>query len=205
MASDSPTLSADVFLSPASASAAAALHANGHKALTPIISGAISGGCVALAWIIGFAIYFYKRHRREKRARALGFKSHREMLDPPKKPQDPYIIPPDPAIVEGKAVPGEQIIVQHKKHHHVFSTGSVPLTQEAQAAREARSAEEGESKPSLTDQRPETPQHATSLPQRTQSNGSAGSPSTAHDRQVPNSDVTLTSQSLPSRLDHTTS
>lgn len=30
------------------------------------------------------------------------------MLDPPKKPEA-YIIPPDPAIVEGLAVPGEKV------------------------------------------------------------------------------------------------
>ncbi len=79
-----------------------------HKALTPMISGIISGSCVGIAWIIGFIIYFYKRHRREKRARALGFKNHREMLDPPKKPEA-FIIPPDPAVVEGGRVPGERI------------------------------------------------------------------------------------------------
>lgn len=62
-------------------------------------------------------VYFYKRHRREKRARALGFKSHREMLDPPKK-AEPFIIPPDPAIVEGRAQPGERIMIEHKKHKH---------------------------------------------------------------------------------------
>ena len=68
----------------------------------------MSGGAVALAWAIGFIIYFYKRHRREKRARALGFRSHREMLDPPKKPEA-FIIPPDPAIIEGGLHPGERV------------------------------------------------------------------------------------------------
>ncbi|KIP05600.1 hypothetical protein PHLGIDRAFT_119699 [Phlebiopsis gigantea 11061_1 CR5-6] len=80
----------------------------GHRSKTPTISGIVSGGAVALAWAIGFIIYFYKRHRREKRARALGFRSHREMLDPPKKPEA-FIIPPDPAIVEGGLHPGERV------------------------------------------------------------------------------------------------
>ena len=68
----------------------------------------MSGGAVALAWFIGFIIYFYKRHRRERRARALGFRSHREMLDPPKK-QEEFIIPPDPAVVEAGLHPGERV------------------------------------------------------------------------------------------------
>ena len=80
-----------------------------HKAKTPMIAGIISGGAVGLAWIIGFIIYFIKRHRREKRAIAAGYKGHREMLDPPKKPQA-FIIPPDPAIVEGALEPGDRAV-----------------------------------------------------------------------------------------------
>ncbi|KAI0341896.1 hypothetical protein BDW22DRAFT_1357982 [Trametopsis cervina] len=90
----------------ASESEQASLH--GQRALTPILAGSISGGLVGVAWIVGFIIYFYKRHRREKRARALGFRSHREMLDPPKK-KEAFIIPPDPAIVEGDVEPGAKI------------------------------------------------------------------------------------------------
>ncbi|KAI0088045.1 hypothetical protein BDY19DRAFT_951661 [Irpex rosettiformis] len=84
----------------------ASLH--GHRALTPLIAGTISGGLVGVAWIIGFIIYFYKRHRRELRARRLGYRSHREMLDPPKK-EETFIIPPDPAIVEGECEPGARL------------------------------------------------------------------------------------------------
>ena len=73
-----------------------------------MISGTISGGLVGVAWIIGFIIYFYKRNRRERRARALGYRGHREMLDPPKK-REAFIIPPDPAIVESGLIPGERI------------------------------------------------------------------------------------------------
>jgi hypothetical protein len=94
--------------------------------MTPTISGIVSGGAVALAWFIGFIIYFYKRHRREKRARALGFRSHREMLDPPKKPEA-FIIPPDPAIVEAGLHPGDRIYDDPKvtsdgmpKHAHTL-------------------------------------------------------------------------------------
>ncbi|GJE94474.1 hypothetical protein PsYK624_106440 [Phanerochaete sordida] len=98
----------------------------GHVSKTPTISGLVSGGAVALAWFIGFIIYFYKRHRREKRARALGFRSHREMLDPPKK-KEAFIIPPDPAIVEAGLHPGQRIYNDPKvrgddfpKHAHTI-------------------------------------------------------------------------------------
>ena len=99
--------------------------------MTPTISGIVSGGCVAIAWIIGFMIYFYKRHRREKRARALGFRSHREMLDPPKK-QEAFIIPPDPAIVEAGLHPGDRVYDDPKvagdgmpKHAHTLPLAEV--------------------------------------------------------------------------------
>lgn len=98
----------------------------GHRSKTPTISGIVSGGAVALAWIIGFIIYFYKRHRRERRARALGFRSHREMLDPPKK-KEAFIIPPDPAIVEAGLTPGHRVYSDPKvrgddfpKHAHTI-------------------------------------------------------------------------------------
>ncbi|THH19599.1 hypothetical protein EUX98_g8739 [Antrodiella citrinella] len=97
-----PSPTVEVFAQ--SSSEFAALH--GHRAMTPIIAGAISGGAVGLAWLVGFVMYFYKRHRRERRAIAAGYRGHREMLDPPKKPEA-FIIPPDPAIVEGKLQPGD--------------------------------------------------------------------------------------------------
>lgn len=73
-----------------------------------MISGSVTGGLIGLAWVIGFIMYFFKRHRREQRARAAGYRGHREMLDPLKK-QEPYIIPPDPAIVEGQLAPGDTV------------------------------------------------------------------------------------------------
>lgn len=97
------------------------------KALTPMISGCISGGLVGVAWIIGFIIYFYKRQRREYRARALGFRGHREMLDPPKK-QEAFIIPPDPAIVEAGLVPGERVFEDPKAKGGPKHARTIPLT-----------------------------------------------------------------------------
>lgn len=74
-----------------------------------MIAGIISGGAVGAAWIIGFIIYFIKRHKRERRAIAAGYRGHREMLDPPKK-KEVFVIPPDPAIVEGALSPGDRAV-----------------------------------------------------------------------------------------------
>ncbi|KAI0369648.1 hypothetical protein BV20DRAFT_967612 [Pilatotrama ljubarskyi] len=106
-----------------------ALH--GHRALTPILSGAISGGIVGVAWIIGIIVWLYKRHRRAKRAKAAGFRSYREFLDPPKK-QEPFIIPPDPAVIKGQVKPGQKIVVEdaqaahmkHVKHANTIPTAA---------------------------------------------------------------------------------
>jgi len=73
-----------------------------------MICGTVTGGLIGLAWVIGFIIYFYKRHRRESRARAAGLRGHREMLDPLKK-NEAFIIPPDPAIVQGQLAPGDRV------------------------------------------------------------------------------------------------
>ncbi|KAI0793189.1 hypothetical protein C8Q75DRAFT_730975 [Abortiporus biennis] len=104
-----------------------------HRAKTPIIAGAISGSIVGAAWIIGFIIYFYKRHRREKRAKAAGFKGHREYLGPPKK-QTIFVIPPDPAVIQGLAAPGQRIfedpVVKHEPdsaHPHPPNGTAIPM------------------------------------------------------------------------------
>ncbi|EIW63560.1 uncharacterized protein TRAVEDRAFT_43848 [Trametes versicolor FP-101664 SS1] len=100
-----------------------ALH--GHRALTPILSGAISGGIVGVAWIIGIIVWLYKRHRRARRAKAAGFRSHREFLDPPKK-QEAFIIPPDPAVIQGQVKPGQQIVVEDVQMAHLKPAKTVP-------------------------------------------------------------------------------
>jgi hypothetical protein len=55
---------------------------------------------VLLAWTIGFIIFFVRRRRQKQRAKALGFKSHRDIIDfvPIQNPTT-FIIPPDPALV----------------------------------------------------------------------------------------------------------
>ncbi|KAI0696705.1 hypothetical protein BC835DRAFT_1414098 [Cytidiella melzeri] len=137
----------------------ASLH--GHRALTPLLSGAISGGLVGLAWIVGFIIYFYKRHRREKRARALGFKSHREMLDPPKK-KEAFIIPPDPAIVGGELEPGAKVYDDPKLHGSELPqhARTIPMTEAEYISGGSPTSKEG---PERLEHVPEIP-HSTSAP-----------------------------------------
>ncbi|CDO72494.1 hypothetical protein BN946_scf184980.g35 [Trametes cinnabarina] len=101
----------------------AALH--GHRALTPILSGAISGGIVGVAWIIGIIVWLYKRHRRARRAKAAGYRSYREFLDPPKK-QEAFIIPPDPAVIKGQVKPGQKVVIEDVQAAHVKHAKTVP-------------------------------------------------------------------------------
>ncbi|OJT06958.1 hypothetical protein TRAPUB_2159 [Trametes pubescens] len=108
-----------------------------HRALTPILSGAISGGIVGVAWIIGIVVWLYKRHRRARRARAAGYRSHREFLDPPKK-QEAFIIPPDPAVIQGQVKPGQQIVVEDVQMAHLKPAKTVP-----EAAAEVKEKEGG--------------------------------------------------------------
>ena len=63
---------------------------------------------------MGIIYWLYKRHRRARRAKALGFASYREFVDPPKL-KGPFILPPDPAVLKGQVLPGQKIDVD-KKH-----------------------------------------------------------------------------------------
>ncbi|KAG0698139.1 hypothetical protein DFH29DRAFT_1003109 [Suillus ampliporus] len=69
---------------------------NGHKALTPIIAGSVCGGVLGVAWIVGFIWYLLKRRKRRN-------------LNPPEGTVETerYIIPPDPAILQGDKKPDE--------------------------------------------------------------------------------------------------
>jgi hypothetical protein len=61
-----------------------------------MIAGIISGGAVALMWLISGIVYLYKRHERAKRARQVGV--HRRDVPPRRMPQQmKWEIPPDPA------------------------------------------------------------------------------------------------------------
>ncbi|KAI0661298.1 hypothetical protein C8Q70DRAFT_1043906 [Cubamyces menziesii] len=101
-----------------------ALH-GAKRALTPILSGAISGGIVGVAWLIGLVIWLYKRHRRARRAKAAGYRSYREFLDPPKR-QEPFIIPPDPAVIKGQVRPGQKVVVEDAQAAHVKHAKTLP-------------------------------------------------------------------------------
>ncbi|TFK23958.1 hypothetical protein FA15DRAFT_670049 [Coprinopsis marcescibilis] len=92
-----------------SASESASLQ--GQPAKTPIIAGAVCGGVLFIAWVIGFAIYFRKRYNRKKQKRL----AEQGKAEPPKEKLPPnasterFIIPPDPAVLLGYAKPGEMV------------------------------------------------------------------------------------------------
>jgi hypothetical protein len=64
-----------------------------------MIAGCVSGGCVALAWTVGFIIYFVKIRQRKRQAIAAGFTSRKDFVvtEPLPNPTT-FIIPPDPAV-----------------------------------------------------------------------------------------------------------
>ncbi|KZT72220.1 hypothetical protein DAEQUDRAFT_763327 [Daedalea quercina L-15889] len=82
---------------------------HGHRALTPMISGAVSGGTIGILWIVGLLIYIYRRYRGHQKVRSAGLRNHRELdIAPPKS--EAYIVPPDPAIIQGFRAPGERVV-----------------------------------------------------------------------------------------------
>ncbi|KAI0746068.1 hypothetical protein C8Q76DRAFT_705992 [Earliella scabrosa] len=134
----------------------AALH--GQRALTPILSGAISGGIIGVAWIIGIIVWLYKRHRRARRAKAAGYRSYREFLDPPKT-EDAFIIPPDPAVIKGQALPGQRIVFadeDEKARKGIRHAKTVPIV-EADERRERSGHGEKEGVPPGMDHRASAP------------------------------------------------
>ncbi len=73
---------------------------NPAKPKTPIIAGVVSGVCVGLAWLIGMILFIRRRkQRRINFARHLAQGTHRV------KVPEAYIVPPDPAVIEGQKPP----------------------------------------------------------------------------------------------------
>ncbi|KAL1744799.1 hypothetical protein HDZ31DRAFT_18541, partial [Schizophyllum fasciatum] len=77
-------------------------------AKTPMIAGSICGGLMAIAWIIGFTIYFRKRWKRKmrNRRRRAGLDVPQDAREDPEAAQEKVVIPPDPAVITGLAKPG---------------------------------------------------------------------------------------------------
>ena len=69
-----------------------------NKALTPMLAGSICGGVLVLAWIVGLIWYLLKRRKRKGQ-----YQDPSEEIDQTER----YIIPPDPAILEGNMKPDE--------------------------------------------------------------------------------------------------
>ncbi|OSX66226.1 hypothetical protein POSPLADRAFT_1052894 [Postia placenta MAD-698-R-SB12] len=109
---------------------------NGHRALTPLISGAVSGGAIGIAWVVGLLIYVYRRWRGHRAVRAAGLRSHRELDVPPPKPEA-FIIPPDPAVILGVHAPGERVVFddEPKKRDQTKHAKTVPLGETEKAGK----------------------------------------------------------------------
>ncbi|CCM01918.1 uncharacterized protein FIBRA_03990 [Fibroporia radiculosa] len=90
----------------------AVLH--GRRDLVPLISGSVSGATIGIAWIVGLLMYAYKRWKGHQAVRNAGLRSHRELDVPPPKPEA-FIIPPDPAVIQGIRAPGERIVPDDPK------------------------------------------------------------------------------------------
>ncbi|KAG6866744.1 hypothetical protein C0991_011403 [Blastosporella zonata] len=77
------------------------------KLKTPMIAGSVCGGVMGIAWIIGFTIYFRKRYRRKILKRKIAEGKAVQKTKPSKIPDERIIVPPDPAILLGHRLPGE--------------------------------------------------------------------------------------------------
>ncbi|PCH43432.1 hypothetical protein WOLCODRAFT_164436 [Wolfiporia cocos MD-104 SS10] len=167
-ASSMPSLTLAVDSETPHQSEQASLH--GHRALTPLISGAVSGGTIGVAWVVGLLIYFYRRWKGHRAVRSAGLRSHRELDVPPPKPE-PYIIPPDPAVIQGVRAPGERVVFDDPRADedgHPRHAITVPLAQ-IEMEEKGRQRDVGMTQ-------------STSAPQLPTSNATGPSTSTAHDR-----------------------
>ncbi|KAF8650439.1 hypothetical protein AX16_005242 [Volvariella volvacea WC 439] len=74
--------------------------APGERVITPLIAGSVCGGLLAIAWLIGFTIYFTKRYQRKRFKRQLetGLINPGEGKGKGRETEKRFIIPPDPAI-----------------------------------------------------------------------------------------------------------
>ncbi|KAI0930189.1 hypothetical protein AcW1_008943 [Taiwanofungus camphoratus] len=99
---------------------------SGDRFLTPMVSGAVTGGLIGIAWIVGGIIYLWNLWKSSRQARAAGLRSRRQLLVPPPKP-DAFIIPPDPAIIQGAKVPGEEVLRNGAPFNHKISPEHVKL------------------------------------------------------------------------------
>jgi len=153
---------------------ATATDANGRADEAPEISGAVVGSVIGFAWLVGGIFYLWKIWRRSRSVRRAGLKSHREMISPPPKPEE-YIIPPDPAVIQGDRVPGEEVFgekgrVSGRRVMGLGGAKGMPVMEE----------EEGSSSPTT----PNKP-HAASGPPASRTDEEKGPSSAAERNQSP--------------------
>ncbi|KAL5507361.1 hypothetical protein ACEPAH_6817 [Sanghuangporus vaninii] len=98
----------------ADASVKASALPNGQRALTPIIAGTVSGTCIAVAWLVALVHLSIKHYRRRKRYKKLGVgaASIKSVKEQEERRRKEYIVPPDPAVLEGSHYPGERVVLE---------------------------------------------------------------------------------------------
>lgn len=84
--------------------------------MTPIIAGTISGTCIGVAWLIALIVILLKRYRRKKYYKEVG----KPDKDAELNDKGEFIVPPDPAILEGSHMPGERVIIEKKQRWWKF-------------------------------------------------------------------------------------
>lgn len=99
-------------LTSASPTSSEAIALHGQKALTPIIAGSIAGTCVGVAWIIAAFVAIAKYRRKRRHYKKVG---KPDPVQEASKGHAPFILPPDPAVVEGQHAPGERIVIEKRQ------------------------------------------------------------------------------------------
>ncbi|KAH9839362.1 uncharacterized protein C8Q71DRAFT_508460 [Rhodofomes roseus] len=135
----------------------ASLH--GQRALTPMISGVVSGGTIGILWIVGLLIYIYRRYRGHQQVRSAGLRTHRELDILPPKPEA-YILPPDPAIIQGFRAPGERVVPDDPRadgNGNPKHVRTEPWTSSEKGGRRKEKEKEREARPGDTRSAPQLP------------------------------------------------
>ncbi|KAF5380468.1 hypothetical protein D9615_004621 [Tricholomella constricta] len=93
------------------------------KLKTPLIAGSVCGGVMGIVWIMGFTIYFRKRYKRKQRKRKIGDGNAMQDQKRSKLPEENVVVPPDPAILLGHRLPGEQAFKDDNDSHQEANGG----------------------------------------------------------------------------------
>ncbi|KAH9935636.1 uncharacterized protein B0H18DRAFT_1174574 [Fomitopsis serialis] len=120
----------------------ATLH--GQRALTPLISGAVSGGTIGILWIV----------------RSAGLRNHRELAIPPPKPR--RTSSRQTRIIQGFRIPGERVVpatpAQAQRQAETCEDCALDTGREERAEKQNEKGKAAESKPEDVGQVKSAPQ-----------------------------------------------